>query len=67
LIVAWLVFPALLAALSLGFGLLVEALSGRRLPGALLLPAGMAGLVVAGHATASFDPTAELTAPLVVV
>ena len=66
MIVAWLVFPALVVALSLGVGLLCEALAGRRLPGALLIPAGFAGLVVAGHATASFDPTAELTVPLVV-
>ncbi len=66
MIVAWLVFPLLLAALSLGVGLLAEALAGRRLPGALLLPAGLAGLIVAGHATASFDPTAELTVPLVI-
>jgi hypothetical protein len=67
LIVAWLVLPAVLAGLSLGIGLLVEALCGRRLPGALLLPVGLAGLVVAGHATASFDATAELTLPLAVV
>ncbi|MGI8461706.1 MAG: hypothetical protein ACR2OC_08750, partial [Solirubrobacterales bacterium] len=66
MIVAWLVLPALLVGLSLGVGLLVESLAGRRLPGELLLPAGLAGIVVAGQATASFDPTAELTTPLIV-
>ena len=61
---AWVLVPALLAALAIGVGLLAEALSGRRLPGVLLLPVGLAGLIVAGQATASFDPTAELTVPV---
>ena len=60
-LIAWLAFPALLAALALGVGLLAEAVSGRRVPGVLLLPLGLAGLIVAGQASASFDPTAELT------
>ncbi len=62
-VTAWLLFPALLAGLSLGAGLLAEAVSGRRGPGVLLLPLGLAALIVAGQATASFDPTAELTVP----
>ncbi|HEX6117700.1 MAG TPA: hypothetical protein VFY99_11410 [Solirubrobacterales bacterium] len=64
MLTAWLVLPALLAGLALGVGLLAEAASGRRAPGALLVPLGVAGLIVAGQATASFDPTAELTIPL---
>ena len=66
MLIAWLVLPAALAALAIGAGLLAEAASGRRVPGALLLPLGMAALVVAGQATASFDRTAELTVPLAV-
>ena len=46
LLVAWLVFPVALGALSLGAGLLVERGAGARLPGTLLLPVGFAGLVV---------------------
>lgn len=64
MVVAWLALPALLASLSLGLGLLIEALAGRRFPAALLVPVGLAGLVVAGQATASFDATAEWTAPV---
>jgi hypothetical protein len=66
IIVCWIVFPVLLALLSLGAGLLVETVSGTRLPGALLPPVGLALLVVvAGFATLA-DATAELTAPAVV-
>jgi len=43
LLVAWVAFPLLLAGLSLGCGRLVEIASGERLPGSLLLPAGIYG------------------------
>ncbi len=64
---AWLLFPVLLAALSLGCGLLVERLSGTRLAGALLVPVGLATIVVAARALMTWDFTAELATPLVVV
>jgi hypothetical protein len=64
LFVAWVVFPLVLLALCLGLGLLVDLLSGRRLPGALLAPAGLAAMIVAGGFTAASDATAELTVPL---
>lgn len=67
MLAAWLVFPILLATLSLGVGLLLEAVAGRRLPGELLLPVGFAGLIVGAQATGSFEPTAPLTVPLAVV
>ena len=63
--VAWVVFPLVLLALCLGLGLLVDLLSGRRLPGALLAPAGLAAMIVAGGFTAASDSTAELTLPLI--
>ena len=44
---AWLAFPAVLAVLAIGWGLLLEALAGRALPAALLPGAGFAALVVA--------------------
>jgi hypothetical protein len=66
LLICWVGFPLLLALLSLGAGLLLEIVSGVRLPGALLAPAGLAGLVVvAGFATLT-DATAELATPMVV-
>src|SRR5581483_9878390 len=49
LLIPWLLFPLVLAALALGCGLLVEHASGRPLPTGLLLPAGLA-LAAAGFA-----------------
>jgi hypothetical protein len=65
--VAWVLYPAVLAALCAGLGLLVDVLSGRRLPGALILPVGLAAIVVAGQFTTLSDATAELTVPVVAV
>jgi hypothetical protein len=65
MLVAWVVLPAVLAGLCLGCGLLVERAAGMRLPGALLVPSGLALLVVAGSFTTSYDATAELTTPFV--
>ncbi len=66
LVVPWLVFPLVLAALSLGCGLLLEAVSGLDLPGPLLLPSGFAVFsLVAQMATASAS-TARLATPAVV-
>jgi hypothetical protein len=61
---AWCVYPVLLFAVFLGVGLLVEEIAGRRFPGALLAPLGMAGVTVGGLATTDFATTAPLTAPL---
>ncbi|MEA2155992.1 MAG: hypothetical protein QOE11_2132 [Solirubrobacteraceae bacterium] len=46
LLAAWLLYPAALALLCLGLGLLVERAAGWRLPGALLLPTGLCALLV---------------------
>jgi hypothetical protein len=53
LILAWVVFPLVLAAIGLGWGAVVDLASGDRLSGALLIPVGLAAaLVVAGTITA---------------
>ena len=44
LLIAWVLFPLVLGALSLGCGLLVEAAAGVPLRGALLLPTGFAAI-----------------------
>ena len=62
----WVVFPAVLGAVSLGSGLLVERLAGIRLPRSLLLPVGFAAIVVATQFAALSARTAELALPLVV-
>ncbi len=64
---AWVIFPAILLAVCLGLGLLTEALAGRRVPGALLPPLGMATLTVVGLGTTASPGTASLTAPLAAV
>lgn len=66
LLAAWIVYPLVLALLCAGMGLAVDLLTGRRLPGALVLPAGLAAIVVVGGFTTASDATAELTVPLLV-
>lgn len=66
-VVAWLAFPAVLVVLGLGCGLLVERASGRRLPGVLLLPLGLALIAVVADLLTRLDATAEAAMPAVVV
>ncbi len=65
LLVSWLVFPLLLGAVSLGLGLLLEQLAGSRLPDPLLLPAGLAALIVVSSLAVSLPATARFATPLV--
>jgi hypothetical protein len=58
-VVAWAGVPLVLGLLGLGCGLLVERAAGRRLPGALLVPLGVAVVIVVSQMTT----VAELTAP----
>jgi hypothetical protein len=67
MLAAWALYPLLLLALCAGVGLLVDVLCGRRLPGALLLPAGLAGIVVVGQFTTWSAGLAQLTVPAVVL
>jgi hypothetical protein len=67
LLIAWLVYPLVLAVLALGCGLLLEYVARVRLPRPLLLPAGLAVIVVAGLFPIMNASTAELTTPLIVV
>jgi hypothetical protein len=66
-LVSWLLFPLLMAALCLGCGLLLEVLVGWRLPGALLAPAGFAVLVVVAGLLTSRGETASLATPAVAI
>ena len=63
MVLAWIVFPLVLGVLSLGCGLLVEQLAGIALPGALLLPLGLAVLVVEADLATMTGATATLAAP----
>jgi len=63
--VAWVVYPLVLVLLCGGLGLLVDLLTGRRLPGTLVVPAGFAAMVVVGEFTTALEATATLTVPAV--
>ncbi len=67
MIASWVIYPLLLAILCLGCGLLVEALIGRRLPGALLLGVGLSAIVIVGEFLTLGGRAAELVTPLAVV
>ena len=66
MIVAWALFPVVLGALCLGLGELVGRAAGRRPPAALLLPYGLAAMVVVATTTTAVSRLAPLTIPLVV-
>jgi hypothetical protein len=65
LLVCWLLFPAVLALLSLGLGLLVERIAGTKLAAELLLPTGFAAMVSLTLFTTLSARTAPLTVPVV--
>ncbi|MGD0166179.1 MAG: hypothetical protein ABSC51_02660 [Gaiellaceae bacterium] len=67
LCIPWLVFPLLLALLTIGCGLLVETVAGRRLPAPLVLPVGLAMLIVAASFATEWAASARLAVPLVIV
>src|SRR3954467_4756672 len=65
MLASWVLFPALLALAALGHGLLVQRLAGERLPGTLLLPVGLAAVLVLTQLAVSGPGTAELAVPVV--
>src|SRR4051794_28772425 len=67
LLAPWLLFPVVLLALSLGCGLLVERAAAIRLDGALLVPLGLALLIVEADLVTMTDATSQLAAPLAIV
>jgi hypothetical protein len=66
LLIDWFLFPLVLALLSLGCGLLLEEIGGVVFPGALVLPAGFALVLVATEFATMTSATARLAIPLVV-
>ena len=67
LLVPWLVYPALLGAVSFGCGLLLERVSGLRLPGTLVVPCGFAVLALVAQLAVTTSITADLATPAVLV
>lgn len=66
-LVAWIAYPLLLLALGGGLGLLLDRLSGRRLPGVLVVPAGLAVAAVVDWLGSLAGATAgAIAAPLAI-
>jgi hypothetical protein len=65
LVLCWLVFPLVLALVAGGCGLLVQAATGFDLPGALLLPLGLALAIVTADLATMSGATARLATPAV--
>jgi hypothetical protein len=63
---AWLLFPLVLGAVALGCGLLVEELARTRVRGELLVPLGLAVIIVVGELAAASAHTARLAVPVAV-
>jgi hypothetical protein len=66
LLIAWLVFPLVLAVLSVGCGLALERAASIEIPAPLLLPTGFALISVLNQFAILSDSTAELATPVVV-
>jgi hypothetical protein len=67
LLVPWLVYPALLGAVSFGCGLLLERVSGLGLSGTLVVPCGFAVLALVAQLAVMTSITADLATPAVLV
>ena len=65
-ILSWVLFPVLLAAVGGGWGVLVERAAGRRL-GVLVVPAGSAAAIVAASLLTAWSVTAPAATPFVAV
>ncbi len=66
-LLSWIAYPAALAVLCVGCGLLVDRATRRTLPRALLLPAGFAALIVLATLLTVLAATAQLAAPALAV
>lgn len=67
LALAWVLFPIVGLLACAGVGLLVQHVSRTRLPGALIVPVGFAGVIALTQTTTLWSVTAELSAPVVVL
>ncbi|HEX2233936.1 MAG TPA: hypothetical protein VHG69_11310 [Thermoleophilaceae bacterium] len=63
---SWVLFPVILVILTLGCGLLVRRLAGDAVPGVLLLPVGLAAVIVVSVAVQWSSATAALSGPALI-
>ncbi|MEN3282320.1 MAG: hypothetical protein V7607_3460 [Solirubrobacteraceae bacterium] len=67
LVVSWVAFPAVAVAVAGGLGLLVRRLAGDCVPALLVVPLGVASIMVVSQLTTTFSFTAELTIPVLLI
>jgi hypothetical protein len=65
MILSWVLFPLVLAAVGLGWGALVEWAAGERELGALAIPIGLAAAIVVAAIFTAFSFSAQAAAPVV--
>ncbi len=64
MILSWVLFPLVLAALGLGWGSLVEWVCGARAASAITIPLGLAAVIVVAALLTAFSSTAAAAAPV---
>ena len=67
LILAWVFFPLVLAAIGLGWGATVQWIGGRQQLGPLTIPIGLASAICVAGLLTSFNATAPIAAPLTAI
>jgi hypothetical protein len=67
LILPWVLFPLVLAAIGAGWGILVELAAGARVNNALVVPLGLAAAIVVAGILTAFSGTARAATPVVAV
>jgi hypothetical protein len=65
LILAWVLFPLVLAAVGAGWGVIVARAAGSAISGALLVPLGMAAVIVVTSVLTQWSLTAHAALPVV--
>jgi hypothetical protein len=64
MILAWLVYPLVLAALGAGWGILVEKGASKQLPNSLVIPVGLVAVIVVAGLFTAFSGTAKVAVPV---
>ncbi|HTR72331.1 MAG TPA: hypothetical protein VMG80_01940, partial [Solirubrobacteraceae bacterium] len=67
LITSWVLFPLVLAAVGAGWGVVVQRLAGSRVPGALIVPLGLAAAIVLASLLTAWSATAPAAIAIVAV
>jgi hypothetical protein len=67
MILSWVLFPLILAAVGLGWGALVQWLAGERELGPLTIPLGLAAAIVIAGILTAFSATASIAAPITAI